>query len=127
MVKLTADEPVADSTDVGDPLGRHCRRNRKPMRLTVPASLAKVRLEGNIDWSFGGTGYRHVWIHQNDGLFFGAAKKSDEGEAGVQGIGSAVVGVIAGDHFDLIARQTSGSTKNLAADEPTWFAIEVVQ
>ena len=28
--------------------------------------------------------------------------------------------------ISLIARQTSGSTKNVAADELTWFAIEVV-
>jgi hypothetical protein len=37
------------------------------------------------------------------------------------------VGVSAGDYFELIARQTSVSTKNVAADELTWFAIEVVE
>jgi len=46
---------------------------------------------------------------------------------GVQSIGSAVVDVTPGDYFELIARQTSGSTKNVAADELTWFAIEVVE
>jgi hypothetical protein len=45
----------------------------------------------------------------------------------VQGIGSAVVDVTPGDHFELIARQTSGPVKNVAADELTWFAIEVVE
>jgi hypothetical protein len=45
----------------------------------------------------------------------------------VQSIGSAVVHVTPGDYFQLIARQTSGSTKNVAADELTWFAIEVVE
>ena len=43
------------------------------------------------------------------------------------GIGSAVVDVTPGDYFELIARQTSGATKNVAADELTWFAIEVVE
>ena len=66
-------------------------------------------------------------MHENGGLFFGAAKESDEGNAGVRGIGSAVVDVTPRDHFELIARQTSGSTKNVAADELTWFAIEVVE
>jgi len=42
----------------------------------------------------------------------------------VSGIGSAVVEVAPGDHFKLIARQTFGSTKNVAADELTWFALE---
>ena len=68
-----------------------------------------------------------MWIHKNGALFFGAAKESDQGDAGVQGIGSAVVDVTPGDHFELIARQTSGPVKNVAADELTWFAIEVVE
>ena len=51
----------------------------------------------------------------------------DEGDAGVQSIGSAVVDVTPGDYFELIARQTSASTKNVAADELTWFTIEVVE
>jgi hypothetical protein len=32
-----------------------------------------------------------------------------------------------GGDFKLIARQTSASTKDVAADELTWFAIEVVE
>jgi hypothetical protein len=66
-------------------------------------------------------------MHKNGGLFFGTAKESDEGDAGVQSIGSAVVDVALGDYFEFIAHQTSGSTKNLAADELTWFALEVVE
>ena len=50
-----------------------------------------------------------------------------EGDAGVQSIGSAVVDVTPGDYFELIARQTSGATKNLAADELTWFAVDLVE
>jgi hypothetical protein len=38
-----------------------------------------------------------------------------------------VVDVAPSDHFELIARQTSASTKNVTADELTWFAIEVVE
>ena len=45
----------------------------------------------------------------------------------MQGIGSAVVDITPGDYFELIARQTSASTKNVTADELTWFAIEVVE
>ena len=44
-----------------------------------------------------------------------------EPEAGVQSIGTGVVNVTTGDYFELIARQTSGSTKNVAADELTCF------
>jgi hypothetical protein len=83
--------------------------------------------EGPVNWTFGGAGYRHVWMHKNGGLFFGTTEEGDEGDAGVQGIGSAVVDVTPGDYFELVARQTSASTKNVAADELTWFAIEVVE
>ena len=44
-----------------------------------------------------------------------------------QSIGTGVVNVTASDYFELIARQTSASTKNVAADELTWFALEVVE
>jgi hypothetical protein len=98
-----------------------------PTRLTVPAGATKVRLKGNINWTFGGSGYRHLWMHQNGGLFFGTARESDEGDAGVPNVGTAVVDVTPGDYFELIASQTSGSTNSVAADELTWFAIEVVQ
>jgi hypothetical protein len=50
-----------------------------------------------------------------------------EADADVQGIGTGVVNVTPGDYFELIARQTSTSTKNIAADELTWFAIEIVE
>jgi len=45
----------------------------------------------------------------------------------VQNFSTAVVAVSAGDYFEFIARQTSGSTKNVAAAPDTWFSIEVVE
>jgi hypothetical protein len=45
----------------------------------------------------------------------------------VQSIGSAVVDVTPGDYFEFIAQQTSGSSKSVAANEHTWFAIEAVE
>jgi hypothetical protein len=50
-----------------------------------------------------------------------------EREAGVQSIGTTVADVTPGDYFELIAHQICGSTQNVAADELTWFAIEVVE
>jgi hypothetical protein len=38
-------------------------------------------------------------VLKTDPPFFGTAKESDEGDAGVQGIGSAVVDVMPGDYF----------------------------
>ena len=133
MVRLTADEPVATGTDAAIPWDAAVYDTDgfwvagNPTRLTVPAGVSRIRLKGNLDWTFGGSGYRHLWTYKNDALFFGAAKESDVGDAGIQSIGTAVVDVTAGDYFELIARQTSGATKNVAANELTWFAVEVVE
>ncbi len=112
MVRLTTSEPVSTSTDtpmpwdatVYDTDGFWSAGN--PTRLTIPSGASKVRLKGNIDWTFGGGGYRHIWMHKNGGLFFGAAKESDAGDSGLQNASTAVVEVTAGDYFELIARQT---------------------
>jgi hypothetical protein len=42
--------------------------------------------------------------------------------AAFEAIGSAVIDITPGDRFELIARQTSASTKNIAAHELTWDA-----
>jgi hypothetical protein len=84
LVKLTADEPVADSTDVAISWGAAVYDTDgfwsagTPTRLTVPTGVSKVRLKGNIDWTFGGTGHRHVWMYQNGGPFYGMGRESNE-------------------------------------------------
>ena len=123
LVKLTTDEPVANSTEVAVPWDAAVYDTG----AFWSAGVTKVRLKGNIDWTFGGTGHRHLWTHKNGGPFFGMVRESDEGDAGVQGIGSAVVDVVPGDHFELIARHTAGATRNVAGNKLTWFAIEVVE
>ncbi|GIW56418.1 MAG: hypothetical protein KatS3mg082_2822 [Nitrospiraceae bacterium] len=132
LVNLTAAEPVPTSTDtvlawdaaVYDTDGFWSASN--PTRLTVPAGVSRVRLKGNVHWDSGGTGYRHIWAHRNGALFPGAGRESDEGDSGVQNFACAVVPVVAGDSFELIALQTSGSTMNVLAADDSWFAIEVV-
>jgi hypothetical protein len=42
-------------------------------------------------------------------------------------LGKLTRGRLQGVHPELIARQTSGSTKNVAANELTWFSVEVVE
>jgi hypothetical protein len=61
------------------------------------------------------------------GLFFGAAKESVLGRQRRAEHRQRRVNVTPGDYFELIARQISGGTKNVAADEFTWFAIKVLE
>jgi hypothetical protein len=59
LVQLTADEAVAASTDAAIPWDAIVYDTDafwsagNPTRLTVPAGVSKVRLKGNIDWTFG--------------------------------------------------------------------------
>jgi hypothetical protein len=55
-------------------------------------------------------------------LFFGAAGGSDASDRAFKAMGSAVIDITPGDRFELIARQTSASTKYIAAHELTRVA-----
>ena len=54
------------------------------------------------------------------GLFFGMGRESDQGDAGVQGIGSAVVDVRPATTSSSSPARPPHSTKNVAADELTY-------
>jgi hypothetical protein len=116
LLNLTATKPVPSAVDTALPWdgvvydSEGFWSSGNPTRITIPAGISKARFKGNILWGFGGGGYRHIWIHKNGALFPGTGKESD-----------------AGDIFEFIARQTSGSTKNVLAAPDTWFAIEVVE
>lgn len=98
--------------------------NPEPEGRAKTRPVRSPRPKGPVNWTFGGGGYRHVWVHGNGSLFFGAARESDEGDAGVQSIGSAVVEVTPSDYFELIARQTPPvQPRTHSADELAWFAI----
>ena len=60
-------------------------------------------------------------MHRNGALFLRAAKESDLGDSGARSIGTGVVEVTPSDYFELITRQTSDATKDVPADELTWF------
>jgi hypothetical protein len=65
-LKITGYEAVADSTDTVIPRGSMVYDTEpfwsavNPKGLTIPASFSKVRLKSNLDWTFGGSGYRHI-------------------------------------------------------------------
>ena len=93
--------------DQDDDLWRVLSRYLRPRRESAPTSRArprafKVRLKSHIDWTFGGTSHRHVSMHKNGGPFFGMGRESEESDAGVQGISSAIVDLTPGDYLELI-------------------------
>jgi hypothetical protein len=97
--------------------------DRQPDAAHRSGGVSKFRLKVNLNWTFGGSGYRHVWVHGTAACSSAPRRKPTTAIPAC----SASAPVAPGDYFELVARQTSGSTKNVAADDLTWFAIEVVE
>ena len=85
-----------------------------------------MRLKASVEWASGGTGERQIWLQKTGGLFYGSGKERDE-VANAQGVASAVVDVVAGDHFELAASQSTGSAADIAVGALAYFALEVVE
>lgn len=138
LVKLTADESIATSTDVLIPWDAATYdtssffAGASPTKLTVPSGVSRVKLSGVIAWSATSSqNKRQALILKNGGSFSGYGQNirigpgSTASDSQRQGIVSAVVDVVAGDFFEIQVRQTSSGSRNV--ETPSWFAIEVVE
>jgi hypothetical protein len=98
-------------------------------RLTVPAGVTKVRLAANVEWdNLGAEAFRQMWLHKNGALFPGSAKHiNKESTQGWMNVATGAVEVTAGDYFELIVRQSSGSSINIVNSDNTWFSLEIVE
>ena len=105
-----------------------------PSRLTIPAGVTKVRLQGSLSLKPSAT---------TGGVFI-SFEKNGAGSAVGSGVftvrqgtsgytnndfaaNTAVVPVIAGDYFKLRVNSTSSSWDDIQAGNRTWFAVEVVE
>jgi hypothetical protein len=134
MVKLTADEPITDSTDTVIPWdatefdAEGFWDAGNPTRLTVPSGVSRVRLLGNVRRQSSATGERQALITKNGAAFQGQpmARHGAAGLAG-QNLASPALAVSAGDVFELSAWHSAGGSLNVEANVQTRFAIEVVE
>ncbi len=134
LVKLTADEPVADSADVAIPWGATefdtdgFWDSGNPTRLTVPGGVSRVRLLGNVRWQSSATGERQILITKN-GVAFQGQPMARHGAAGLTGqnLVSPALAVSEGDVFELPVWHSAGGSLDVEADSQSWFAIEVVE
>jgi hypothetical protein len=100
--------------------------NPEPEGRAKTGPVRRPQAEGPVSWAFGSSGHTTSGSTRT-ARFYSTAPAQRPSDTGAQGIGSAVIDVMPGDYIGLIARQTSGTTKHVAADELTWFAIEVVE
>ena len=105
-----------------------------PSRLTIPAGVTKVRLQGSLSLKPSAT---------TGGVFI-SFEKNDAGSAVGSGVftvrqgtsgytnndfaaNTAVIPVTSGDYFELRVNSTSSNWDDIQAGNRTWFAIEVVE
>jgi hypothetical protein len=105
-----------------------------PSRITIPAGVTKVRLQGSVSLKASAT---------TGGVFI-SFEKNGAGSAVGSGVftvrqgtsgytnndfaaNTAVVPVSAGDYFELRVNSTSSSWDDIQAGNRTWFAVEVVE
>jgi hypothetical protein len=119
MVRLTSEASIPDSTDTAVAWGAAVYDTDgywdagRPTRLTVPAGVSRVQLKASLDWASGSAGARQIWLHKNGTHFSRSAAARDE-VANVRGVASAVVDVVVGDQFEVMARQSTGSMADIA-------------
>ena len=105
-----------------------------PTRITVPAGVTKVRLQGSVSLKSGAdTGGVFVSFEKNGsgGTIGGGVFTVRQGTSGYTNnefaAGTAVLPVTEGDYFELRVNSTSSSWDDVQAGIRTWFAIEVVE
>lgn len=104
-----------------------------PTRFTVPSGVTKVRLAACLRWAGNATGNRFAFIRKNGASYTmgGPADTRTAATGGAswptdQNIVSGVLSVVAGDYFELVAQQNSGSS--LALDfNVCWFEVNTVE
>ena len=105
-----------------------------PSRLTVPAGVTKVRLQGCVSLAASAsTGGVYVSFSKNGGgdVIGSGVFTVRQGTSGFTNndfaAGTAVIPVTAGDYFELRVNATTTAWDDIQASTRTWFAIEVVE
>lgn len=103
-----------------------------PERLTVPASITKIKLHGQITYDVSAVGERLLYITKNGVTTYTghAISKWDPNISVYHQIHSPVITVVGGDYFALRTRQASGGALDAmpgTTGSLTWFAMELIE
>ena len=102
--------------------------NGSATRVTIPAGVNKVRLSGGINYDAGSIG-GHISFRKNGTFSYPATVQSaGTGASSALSAVSPVIPVQAGDFFELMGLQSSGTTHTLATNNTdyTYLGIEIV-
>lgn len=104
-----------------------------PTKLVIPAGVKKVRVSLSVEFEISTTGRKFIRIYKNSttltgGARFDVASINDTAATNTFQISTAVVNVVAGDFFEAMAYQNSGSAVSLLPGNGIlWFSLEVIE
>lgn len=111
-----------DTNDIHDPAVNE--------RLTVPAGVTKVRLNGGV--TFSGTpssGAVTAWIEKNDEGFPGQGVSTQAAFSGTEGVAltTPVLDVVEGDYFKFELNTALSGVVRTTADGGSFFSMEIIE
>ncbi len=119
--------PITFDGEDYDPDGLHDNVTNNT-RMTIPAGWTKVQLWGGFQWENSGTGVRWIRFRKNGADFHGIASNLQRATSTFeQSTASPPVACVAGDYFELIARNAGAGTLYVKGPHNnTYFAIKRV-
>lgn len=102
-----------------------------PTRLTVPATITRVRLTAGVEWASRTGGFVRVNPRMNGGGTQPHGLPRDARDYTTsfnvtQNIASGIIVCAPGDYFELIVQQSTGALDVVAGDY-TWFCMELLR
>ncbi len=96
--------------------------------FTIPGGVSKIILRAQIRWSVNSTNARDfLFLKNGSGSYAGRAfAQNDAQDNLMQNLTSPVLSVTAGDTFECLAYQNSGSSRQILSDYCSWFSIQAL-
>ena len=101
-----------------------------PSRVTMGAGVSYARLAAQVGFSAVVSGFRRLSITQNGGAVNGYALVTAWAVSSADSptevyCQTAVLSVVSGDYFEVVARHNAAATLSTLNDSRTWFSLEV--
>ena len=135
MVALSSDASIANSsntaidwdTETYD-TDSYFNAGVNPSRYTIPIGVSRIILTAQIRWDTNTTGGREILFYKNGSSAYAGRgfNHSDAASTLLMTLISPPLDVTAGDYFELVVWQNSGSSRDVKEDVSTWFSIQAV-
>lgn len=100
-----------------------------PKRFTIPSDVSKVIVSCQLRWDTNSVGVRELALIKNGSLTYDGRASSiakPTGLSTIQYVQSPVLPVAAGDYFEIVLYQGSGSSRSVISHASSWFSLQAI-